>query len=258
MTQAAPYMVAQILPASGVHYDIVEGQWKCTDACEASYYCVHNWYSASGQFTGIADGSGYAGFQYKDHSTWTIFSLWDTAHGKPSPEYAPPGSVARPFSGEGTGFQILAPYPWQKGKWYTMRIQARTSGSKTIYEQWIRAESNNWYKLAAISFPKPGLGFSWDCFFLEDWIGNNLLRSCQLRSYYARKNRFSWTSLERFQIYIHRGSIQNTTADCGFGRVGKDTIWISSGGGHSMTLPSLPHELRIGQARRPDTTGMLE
>ena len=254
---AAPYMIAQALPRTTVHYDIVEGQWKCTDACEASYYCVHNWYHASGQFTGIVDGSGYAGFQFKDGTTWTNFSIWETAHGMPSLEYAPPGSHARPFSGEGTGFQILAPYPWQKGKWYTMRIQARTVGSKTVYEQWIRPEGGTWYMHAAISFPKPGLGFTWDCFFLEDWIGNDLLRSCQLRGYYARKNRFSWASLDRFLVYNTRGSQQNVIADCGFGAVGRDAIWISSGGGHSMTLPSLPHELRIKQARRPETNGVL-
>lgn len=84
---AAPYMIAQALPRTTVHYDIVEGQWKCTDACEASYYCVHNWYHASGQFTGIVDGSGYAGFQFKDGTTWTNFSIWETAHGMPSLVY---------------------------------------------------------------------------------------------------------------------------------------------------------------------------
>ncbi|MER2143152.1 MAG: DUF3472 domain-containing protein, partial [Eubacteriales bacterium] len=154
-------------------------------------------------------------------------------------------------------FQILAPYLWRKGKWYTMRVQARTVGSKTVYEQWIRPEGGTWYKHAAISFPKPGLGFTWDCFFLEDWIGNDLLRSCQLRGYYARKNRFSWASLDRFLVYNTRSGQQNVITDCGFGAIGRDAIWISSGGGHSMTLPSLPHELRIKQARRPETNGVL-
>ena len=256
--KGAPYMVAQVLAPTGVRYDLVEGQWLCTDAAEATYYCLHSWYTAASGFTGIADGSGYAGFQVLNGKPWAILSLWSTEHGKPTIEYAPAGSVAEPFGGEGAGLHVLTPYPWRTGQWYVMRVQARTVGARTCYELWVHPEGGAWQKLAAISFPRPGLGFLWDCFFLEDWVGNDCLRSCRLRGYYARKGRWSWHSLDRFVISNHRGAARNVLEDCGFGQSGKDAVWISSGGGYSLSLPAMPCEIRIAQPRKPAFTDWLD
>lgn len=248
---AAPRVTARMLEPAGAGYDILEGQWLCADAAEATYYCVHNWYDDAGAFRDIADGSGYAGFQWKDGAGWTILSLWDNDRGRAEIEYAPPGSVAEPFGGEGTGMHVLVPCPFRIGQWYTLRVQARTDAGRTRYEQWIRPEGGVWRMLAAISYPRPGLGFSWDCFFLEDWAGNGLLRSCRLRGYYARRRDGAWQSLDRYAFSHDRGG---SGADCGFGRAGDDAVWISSGGG---AIPATHYEISVAQAAMPETRDIL-
>ncbi|MBQ8160828.1 MAG: DUF3472 domain-containing protein [Clostridia bacterium] len=253
-SEAAPYMVATVLyPQNGVQYEILEGQWMCRDVAENTYYCLHNWYNASGNYTGIVDGSGYAGFQYKDGQTWAILSIWDTETGHAGIEYAPPFSVGEPFGGEGEGLHILVPYAWETGIWYTMRVQAWSDSRKTYYEMWVKPENGDWEQLAVISYSVPNQGFTWDCFFLEDWMGNDLSRSCYLRGYYARKDRV-WVSLSNYAISNYRGTQQNVTRDCYYGSWGLDAIYLQSGGSQYIAS-SMPGTLSVHQDQLPETVG---
>ena len=255
----APYVTATAFGSDGTLYDVVEAQFKCVQKNEATYYCLHNWYNSSGEFSGIIDGSGYAGFQYKDGKTWTILSVWGNEHGVPAIEYAPGGSVAEPFGGEGTGMHILAEYPVQEFTWYTMRIQARTSGQKTVYEQWVKPENGSWEMICAISYPRPNLGFTWDCFFLEDWAGNNLPRSCQIRGYCARRaNDGHWLNATQFSLRNHLANTgeQNVRYDCNWAVCDSETLWIQSGGdGFAAKAPSMPATAKVA-ARGPETASL--
>lgn len=74
----------------------------CRDAAENTYYCPHNRCNTYGTFSGIEDGSRYAGFQYKDGQTWAILAIWSTENGRAGIEHAPPSSMRELFGGEGT------------------------------------------------------------------------------------------------------------------------------------------------------------
>ncbi|MBR4459748.1 MAG: DUF3472 domain-containing protein [Clostridia bacterium] len=252
LASGAPYMVATVLDWDGQIYDIIEGQFKCVDRVPCTYYAMHNWYNGADGFTDITEGSGYAGFQYKDGQGWTIMSVWDTDKGRAAIEYAPANAVAQPFSGEGNGIQILVPYDWEPGVWYTMRIQALTEGNKTLYEQWIRPENGDWIRMAVISYSKPNLGFRWDCFFLEDWAGNGYLRSCQLRGYYARpRGGYRWSSLREYDIFTDDRSMHYS-----FARTDQRTVFIQSGGDCFPVL-EVPETLTVLQASEPDWRYMI-
>ena len=243
----APYMVATVLDWTGVPYDIIEGQFKCVDQVPCTYYALHNWYNDN------TDGVGYAGFQYKDGKTWTILSIWDTTTGFAEIEYSPDGAVAEPFGGEGEGMHVLVPYNWEVGVWYTMRIQAITSGNKTYFEQWVAPENGSWTKLAVISYSKPNLGFMWDCFFLEDWAGNGYQRSCQLRGYYARRaNDQKWESLTDYYISNDNEMLLAYSFCC----TDAVTVYIQSGGNH-VGVTKAPATLSVMQASIPEMSSMI-
>lgn len=248
LASGAPYMVIGVMDWDTDAHDIIEGQFKCVDLTPCTYYAMHNWYNGGDGFTDITEGSGYAGFQYKDGKTWTIMSVWDTDRGRAAIEYAPANAVAQPFSGEGNGIQILVPYEWKVGVWYTMRIEAITVGGKTHYVQWVRPEGGSWIKLAEISYSKPNLGFSWDCFFLEDWAGNGLLRSCQLRGYYARRKSDSrWDSLREYHVYSSDGRAFYYS----YAQTDAATVYIQSGG-NSFPAADEPGTLTVRQSTDPE------
>lgn len=232
---SAPYLVADLTPGRTDTYDIVTLDWKCLQDAEGTYWAAHNWYYASDNYSGIIDGSGYGGFQNVQGKHKVILSIWDTENGSPTIEY--PLSAADDFSGEGTGKHVLDDYDWKINTWYTMRIQAVPYDGKTVYEQWVKSENGNWEKTAAISFPKDGLGFTWDCFFMEDFMFNNRKRDCMICNAYARKkDTGEWISLSDFSLYgysSNRFEEENPNYDCE-AYVMKDEmpdkLWLISGG----------------------------
>ena len=243
----APSLVATMLDWTGERYDVIEGQFKCVDLAPCTYYAMHCWSDDNG------NGTGYAGFQFKDGQTWTILSIWDTAYGSAAIEYAPDSAVAERFGGEGEGMHVLVPYEWETGVWYTMRIQACTEGSRTVYEQWVRPETGKWTKLAAISYSKPNLGFTWNCFFIEDWTGNGLQRSCQLRRYYARKKSDGkWQSLSNYYITCE----EELATAYSFCRTDAATVYIQSGG-NIIGVEEAPGTLTVLQSAIPDWSPLL-
>ncbi len=247
LASSAPYMVATILDWDGQTYDIIEGQFKCVDAVTCTYYAMHNWYNDSGDYSGAIDGAGYAGFQYNEGKTWTIMSIWHGQTGRAKIEYAPDNAIAEPFDGEGVGVHVLVPYSWQPGTWYTMRIEAITEGGKTYYVQWVKPENGSWTKTAVISFSKPNLGFTWDCFFLEDWIGNGLQRSCQLRRYYARRAGDSrWVSLRDYRF----SCADPKAIHYSFCQTDEGTVYIQSGG-EGFPVTEVPATLTVLQPTDP-------
>ena len=258
----APYLTATMFRPDGALYDVLEGQWRCVQRADNTYYCLHNWYGGQSNFSRITPGSGYAGFQVCRGKGVAILSLWNTDRGSPTVEYAKSGAVTEPFGGEGTGVHVLTDYPWRIGVWYTMRVQARTVGSRTVYEQWVKAEDGAWDKLAAIAYPAPKLGFSWDCFFLEDWMGSNAMRGCQLRGYNARRALFGrWRSLNAYEIGNHLADngAKDVRFDCDFKSRDTATVYLRSGGdGFNVTAPVLPTVLKVTQQARPRETGFLD
>ncbi len=254
LASGAPYMVATVLDWTGERYDVIEGRFKCVDRVPCTYYAMHNWFNGDGSLANTDEGSGYAGFQYTaDGRAITIMSVWNTSRGHAEIVYAPEGSIAQPFDGEGEGIQILAPYDWKVGEWYTMRIQAYTADGKTCYEQWVKPESGAWTKTAAISYSTPGLGFMWDCFFLEDWAGNGLLRSCQLREYYARRARDGeWISLTDYRV-----SCDDPLALAySYALTDSSTVYIQSGGSRTG-VREVPGTLSVLQYGLPGWTPIL-
>ena len=248
LASGAPYMVATVLDWDGTIYDMVEGQFKCVDRVPCTYYAMHNWFNGDGSLPNTDEGSGYAGFQYTaDGRPITIMSVWNTSRGHAEIVYAPEGSVAQPFSGEGEGIQILAPYAWEVGVWYTMRIQAKTVNGTTQYEQWVKPEDGTWTKTAVISYSTPGLGFMWDCFFLEDWAGNGLLRSCQLREYYARRaSDHAWVSLDQYKV-----SCDDPLALAYSAALTDASTFFMQSGGSRIGVREVPFTLTVLQGRYP-------
>jgi hypothetical protein len=79
-----------------------------------------------GGYAGIQANGAYPGGPAKV----AIFSIWDAL------DASGPG-VARPFGGEGTGYQTLVPFPWRAGRTYRLRVEALTAS--TSDDTWWRA-----------------------------------------------------------------------------------------------------------------------
>ena len=235
----APYLIATYAnPPEGTTYDVLCIDWKCDIDARDTYWCTMNWYNASsGNFTGIVDGSGYAGFQNVGGTHKVIMSIWDTSRGKPTIEYSKTGSTAGRFGGEGTGVQVLTDYPWKAGVWYTMWIQARTENGKTFYDQFVKPEGGSFECIASISVPIPDLGFTWACAFQEDWLYNNYYRSCYLRNaktgeIQEKTGKVSLTDQNTYEVRNTAGKAEgesNVRYNCDFAAA-EGGLWMQSGG----------------------------
>ena len=250
----APYLTATYAsPAAGVTYDIARIDWKCGYDATDTYWCTMNWYNANeanGRYTGIVDGSGYAGFQNVGGKHKVIMSLWTTSHGKPTVEYIRNGAYNESFSGEGTGAKALVDYPWQVGVWYTMQIEARQESGKTAYYQFITPENGQTELISKISFPRTNLGFTWLCAFQEDFMYNNVYRSCYLRNAMTRTSGKSyWDARNDYYVSNTSGKAEGTSNvryDCDFA-VSGGALWMRSGGGDftSSCRVTLPTTIRV-------------
>lgn len=219
--------------------DIIQIDFRCVEEAPHTYYAVHCW-------NNVYPGSGYAGFQILDDGTHVlILSLWDVGEQHPAIEYSPFSRKSGDFGGEGTGKQVISLYPWSKGIWYTMQIQAITSGNKTVYEQWIRPENGDWEKIAAISFPEAGLGFSENVAFLEDFFPfSNQRRSMQLRNASGRlASTGEWVQNKTYSISNYENQMlitANVPYDCKAEPAGADALYMEIGGSGFETVIRLP------------------
>jgi uncharacterized repeat protein (TIGR02543 family) len=227
-------------------YDIMTVDWYCQQDAENTYWAVHNWQS------------GYAGFQNKGGTHVLLLSLWDMDDGtQPTIEYSKDGSGGT-FGGEGTGKQVFTNYGWQVGKWYTMRVQVWSYSEKSYIAQWVREDGGQWIKTAVISYPVVGYKFESDSMFQEDFLFNNLLRSCRLKNAYGRfYQTSSWDSWEKNKLtntYFPTSShtwgnvIRNICYDCDWGTDSSNSyVWVQSGGGdlteNGKTAPPVTYTL---------------
>ena len=224
--------------------DIIQVDFRCVQEAPSTYYAVHSW-------NDDGPGSGYAGFQIlEDGRHIVIMSIWDNGMMKPTIEYAPKSRIAQAFDGEGTGKQVLSDYDWTRQRWYTMRIQARTLGSRTVYEQWIRPENGFWEKVCAISFPKAGCGFNCDCAFLEDFYPfSNLRRSMQLRNASARfAATGKWQENKRYSVsnYDDQRLINyNVNYNCKAEAANDWALYMQIGGGGYEKVIKLPKDVSL-------------
>ncbi len=238
--ESCPYLIAWI---GGVTWpaDIIQVDFKCIQEATSTYYCPLCWYGKD----------GYAGFQILDDGTHVvIMSMWDDGSMKPTIEYAPNSRMAREFTGEGTGKQFSTDYDWAASVWYTLRIQARTSGNKTIYEMWIRPENGRWEKLCAISYPEPGCGINGCCSFLEDYYPfSNLRRSMQLRNFSVRLVPSGrWQKNLSFDISNfadQRLTEENVPYNCKAEAAGSSALFMQSGGGGYEKVIRLPKNITL-------------
>lgn len=237
--------------------DVLSVDWYCEDDGKNTYWAVHNW-----------DG-GYAGFQNKDGKHVLLMSLWDLGTITPTIEYARGGKKVE-FGGEGAGKQVFTDFNWKKKTWYTMRIQYWTTGKKTYYAQWIREEGGDWEKTAVISYPVVRPAFRSNSMFQEDFVFNNVLRSCRLKNSYARLLQTdTWVSIERYKIsntYFPTdpptwSNVQwNIDFDVDWAlSADKSYVWVSSGGGNfTSNQKTIPLTYVVDQPVNPDYRGWLE
>ena len=224
--------------------DILQVDFKCIQDAPTTYYAVHSW-------TDGKPGSGYAGFQTVGEGEHVvILSIWDNGALKPSVEYAPYIRGSEDFGGEGTGKHVISNYDWQSQRWYTMRIQAVTKGSKTVYEQWIRPENGAWEKISAISFPKAGCGFGCECAFLEDFAPfDNLRRSMQLRNASARMAATGkWKTNRRYSISNYEDNNQlkyNVNYNCKAEAANQSALYMQIGGSGYEKCIRVPKDVHL-------------
>ena len=244
---SCPYLMAWTgdYPAKA---DVIQVDFKCVEEAPSTYYCVHCWY----------DMSGYTGFQVlEDGSHVVIFSMWDQAGLKPVIEYSPYARKRGDFGGEGTGKQIISNYPWEKQKWYTVRIQARTVGSKTVFEQWIRPEDGEWKKIGVISIPRPNCGMNSDMAFLEDFYPFSNRRSAmQLRNASARMAATGrWVKNQRYTINNCNNNtltVDNVNYDCKAEAAGGSALYMQIGGSGYEPVITVPKDIRLRQCEITD------
>ncbi len=240
---SCPYLMAWA-GDYGKQMDIIQADFKCIAGVPHTYYAVHCWYDET-------PASGYAGFQILDDGRRiVIMSMWDSGNLKPTIEYAPFSLVAQAFSGEGPGVQVLSEYNWDIQKWYTMRIQARTTGNKTVYEQWIRPEDGAWEKIAAISFPMAGCAFNSNCTFLEDfWPFSNQRRSMQVKNMTGRLAAGGkWLKNTRFNISNYEDNLMekyNVPYNCKAEAANAYALYMQIGGSGYEKVITVPKMVTV-------------
>ncbi len=111
------------LPAQGTGYynydqTIFPGNLPMPGAGQVTptYY-----YASVFEYRNTPGSGGYLGLQVDGNGRRAIFSIWNARAARPSAE---PGALARPFDGEGVGYQTMIPYDWQPGHYYRMRVWA--------------------------------------------------------------------------------------------------------------------------------------
>lgn len=212
----------------GLEYDAVTIDWKCTEDAWGTYWGVLNW------------ENGYAGFQNIFNNHIILFSLWDLPDGtRPTIEFSL-SDWSGDFGGEGEGKQVYTQYEWKVNTWYSMKVERLYENGKTYFTQYVREENGEWLKTATISYPvyRPYLTAIY--LFQEDFLFNNLRRSCEVKNAGGLpKGTNDWTQWTKADITNsffpdneatwEDGVMKNVSFNSDYRCDGK-TIWIQSGG----------------------------
>ncbi len=99
--------------------DYTSYEWEVTAGIDQTgpdaYYYAHQFRLGNGD-------NGYAGMQGDSNGKRAIFSIWEALS-------ATGTEIARPFGGEGVGYQTIINYDWQVGRAYRYQVQKVSSGS---------------------------------------------------------------------------------------------------------------------------------
>jgi hypothetical protein len=103
-------------------------------------------WAEQGTIAAAAGGSGntwYAGLQSRSalpgNPKAAIFSIWNAVAAVAGDL---PNTAAQPFSGEGVGYQILAPYTWTTGRSYRLRVRADSARGSRWFACYLRDETS--------------------------------------------------------------------------------------------------------------------
>lgn len=229
----APNMYIEWM-SSGLEYDAITIDWRCTEDTPCTYWAVHNWNAPDTM-------GGYAGFQtLEDGKHLILLSLWDLPDGtRPTVEFALNGKYGD-FGGEGEGKQVYTEYDWKVNTWYTMKIEQEYKLGKTYFTQYVKEGDGAWLKTACISYPEKYDNFSGSHLFQEDFGFTNQRRSCEVRNAGGKiAGTREWEMWKECLIsnsfYPEDGEygvvqgISNVNFDCDYKNNGI-SIWIQSGG----------------------------
>ena len=177
-------------------------------------------------------------------------SIWDNGALKPTIEYSPYIRGNEDFGGEGTGKHVVSNYDWSNLCWYTMRIQARSTGRGTVYEQWIRPENGSWEKICAISLPKADCGFVGIGTFLEDFYPfSNMRRSMQIRNAAARSaSTGEWQANKQYNITNYDDQHFNkmdVNYNCKAEAASDSALYMQSGGSGYENVIQIPKTIQL-------------
>ena len=209
-------------------YDAITIDWRCTEDAHNTYWAVHNW------------SYGYAGFQTFLGKHLLILSLWDLPDGtRPTVEYSVSDAYGD-FGGEGEGKKVYTEYDWKVNTWYSMKIERLFEDGKTFFTQYIREENGEWLKTATISYPVEFPCFDGSSLFQEDFLFNNLRRSCEVKNAGGQiANTDEWEMWKKCEISNsffptdeatwEDGVLENISYNCDY-TVNENSVRIQSGG----------------------------
>ncbi len=209
-------------------YDAVTIDWKCTEDAWGTYWAVHEW------------ENGYAGFQNILNSHVLIFSLWDLPDGtRPTVDFSLTDSHGD-FGGEGEGKKVYTKYDWKVDTWYSMKIERVYEEGKTYFSQYIKEEDGEWLKTATISYPVRYSFLPVSHFFQEDFLFNNLRRSCEVKNagglVAGTGTWVQWTQADISNSFFptdeatwEDGVMLDVSFNCDY-RCDGNSIWVQSGG----------------------------
>ena len=213
---------------SETEYEAVTIDWKCTEDALGTYWAAHTW------------NNGYAGFQNIFGNHVLIFSLWDLKDGiRPTVEYSLSQSYGD-FGGEGEGKHVYTSYDWKVNTWYSMKIDRVYENGKTYFSQYIKEEDGEWLKTATISYPVKYDYLSLTYVFQEDFMFNNLRRSCEVRNagglVAGTDTWVDWNECYISNSFFptddatwEHGVMENINFNCDY-EDKRQSVWIQSGG----------------------------
>ncbi|WP_190022712.1 DUF3472 domain-containing protein [Streptomyces hiroshimensis] len=229
--------VAPAGKASIAAADILVSEFMARAAPNCTYWATQNW-NAGGKF------GGYGGFQQSPSDGRKIItSLWDHKDVKGCVElfYRTPEGESQPFGGEGTGRQLITPYPWESDSWYRLVFRCwddDAPGRGTCLGQWVYAVDGSmagkWFAAGALRYPTRSERFSWGLgLFQEDWCSTGKdHREFRLRNCWSRNaGNGQWEPWTELKV---TGKNINKDWDGGF--EGKDYCW-GAAGGNTVTPP---------------------
>ena len=267
----APILSMEVMPDRALRRDISTIDWLCVQDAPYTQWGVIVWDSAVSQSSA---GDGLSGFISGNGRRCVFMTFIDEDGVGSTVEYVLGGEVgSKLFLNYDTKTfprLVCADYPWEQGQWYTMRVQARTEGDKTVFEQWVRPSGGEWEKTIALSYPLRDLGMDRHILTVIDQAGSNLPRSCLVRNVYGRDQASgNWISETDWYLsaLLVRGydlsqgyDLVPANCDCDARLVNAGTLWLQTGGAGYEDKTTLPKVLTGSfiQPRQPVGASLLK